>query len=198
MTSAEEENDPGKTITVRYYTYLGRPMKDELVSYRNLSTGYETICSGSKASAAASGISDVIMDLAGYGSVAVALFNSALNAYQAYADITGTSPVYGSYEDFVQIKMNYDICTKYTYADLGYGDGYRLGAVTQKVRLIDADILQYYADYNGGREMTTHKVLNKTSVTGNFENPAPIAAASIYTPWVEKICAEIYRHPIIF
>jgi len=133
----------GKTTSIRYYTYHGYAMKDELIYYYNLSTGYETICKGSEANIAANSISSVFLDLAGYGSVAFALFNSARTAYQAYAEITGTSPVSGSYEDFVQVKLNYDVCTKYTYADLGYGDGYRLGAVTQRVRLIYIDIFQY-------------------------------------------------------
>ena len=128
-----EDWEQRKTTAVRYYTYHGHPMKDELIYYHNLSTGYQTICRGSGASAAAGGISGVILDLAGYGCVAVALFNTAITAYHAYTDITGTSPVSGSYEDFVQVKINYDVCTKYTYADLGYGDGYRLGAVTQQV-----------------------------------------------------------------
>lgn len=173
-------------------------MKEELICYYNLSTGYETICKGTAASAAANSMSVVILDLAGYGSVTVALFNSAMNAYQAFADITGTAPVSGSYEDFVQIKLTYDVSTKYTYADLGYGDGDRLGAVTQKVRLIDIDILQYYADCNGGRELSVHQVLDRTYTSVNYSNPAPKAIANIHTLWVERISAEIDHHPIIF
>jgi hypothetical protein len=173
-------------------------MKDVLICCCGLSTGYETICKGSGASAAAEGISGVILELAGYGSVFMALFNSALTALGAYVDITGTAPVYGCYEDFSQVKINYDICTKYTYADLGYGDGYRLGAVTQQVRIIDTDILQYYAEYNGGREVSTHRFLNETSSTQSFHDPAQKAIANIYTPWVERISAEISRHPIAF
>lgn len=173
-------------------------MKDELICFNSMSTGYETISKGTEASAAANSISTVVMDLAGYGSAAVALFNSAMTAYHAYAEITGTSSIIGSYEDFIQVKLNYDVCTKYTYADLGYGDGYRLGAVTQKVRLIDINILQYYAGCNGGREVAIHKILNSTSATGNFKNPAPKAVVNIYTPWVERVDAKIYRHPIIF
>jgi len=193
-----EATDERKSVTIRYYNYCGWSMKDELISYYNLSTGYQTVCRGSRTASAAYGMSGVILDLAGYGSVAIALFNSAINAYQAYAEISGTTPVCGSYEDCIQIKLNYDICTKYTYADPGYGDGYRLGAVTQKVRLIDAAIIQYYVDYNGGREVTTHKELNGIFLTGNFKNPAPVAAANVYMPWVEKITAEICRHPIVF
>jgi len=188
----------GETTSTRYYTYHGYPMKEELICYYNLSTGYETICKGTAASTAANGMSGVILDLAGYGSVTVALFNSAVNAYQAFADITGTAPVSGSHEDFVQVKLTYDVSTKYTYADLGYGDGYRLGAVTQKVRLIDIDILQYYAYCNGGRELPTHQVLDRTYTSLNYSNPAPKAITNIYALWVERISAEIYHHPIIF
>ena len=193
MTEVEK-----KVSATRYYTYNGYPMMDKLIYYRNLSTGYETISKGAGASIAANSISGVILDLAGYGSIAVALFGSALTAYHAYVDIAGTSPVNGSYEDFIQVKLNYDVYTKYTYADLGYGDGYRLGAVTQQVRLIDTDILQYYADYNGGKEVSTRNILNRTSATANYRNPAPMAIANIYTPWVEKISAEIDHHPIVF
>lgn len=173
-------------------------MKDELICYYNLSTGYQTICSGTGASAAASGISGVLLDLAGYGTVYVAVFNTAMTAYRAYTDITGTSPVSGSYEDFVQVKLNYDVITKYTYVDPGYGDGYRLGSVTQQVRLIDTDILQYYANYNGGREVSTHTILDRTSSTENFDDPARMAVANIYAPWVERVYADIRRHPINF
>lgn len=198
MTGAEEAEASGETRMVRYYTYQGFPMKDELICYDNLSTGYETICKGTQASTAANGISSVILDLAGYCSLPVSLLNSTLTAYHTFAEITGTSPVSGSCEDFTQVKLTYDICTKYTYADLGYGDGYRLGAVTQKVRLIDTDILRYYADYNGGSEVSVHQILNKTFVTDNFRKPAPAAIASLHTPWIERVNAEIYHHPIIF
>ena len=194
----EEQGRSGETTSTRYYTYNGHPMKDELICYYNLSTGYETICKGTGASVAANCMGDMLLDLAGYGSAAVGLFNSAKTAYQTYADITGTTPVSGSYEDFIQVKLNYDVSTKYTYADLGYGDGYRLGAVTQKVRLIDIGILQYYADCEGGRELSTHQVLNRTYTSVNYGDPAPIAVASIYELRVERIRAEIYHHPIIF
>ena len=194
----ETDKDSAKIITIRYYTYHGYSMKDELICYYNLSTGYETICRGAESGSAAGSISGVMLDLAGYGSKAVSLFNSAWTIYQAYADITGTAPVCGSYEDFIQAKLNYDVCTKYTYVDLGYGDGYRLGAVTQKVRLIDTDILQYYAGYNEGREVVTHNILNESCVTGSFRNPAPVAVENTYAPWVERISAELYHHPIIF
>lgn len=173
-------------------------MKEELICCYGLSTGYETICKGDGASAAAEGISGIVLDLAGYGSGFVSLFNSALTALDAYENITGTAPVYGCYEDFIQVKINYNICTKYTYADLGFGDGYRLGAVTQQVRIIDTDILQYYAGYNEGREIAVHRVLNETSSTENFRDPAEKAISNIYMPWVERVNAEIYRHPIIF
>lgn len=194
----EDEAGLGETTSIRYYTYHGYPIKEELICYYKLSTGYETICKGTAASAAANSISGMILDLAGYGSVTVSLFNSAGNAYQAFAELAGTAPVSGSYEDFVQVKLNYDVSTKYTYADLGYGDGYRLGAVTQKVRLIDIDILQYYADCNGGRELSVHQVLDRTYTSVNYSNPAPKAIANIYALWVEKIRAEIDHHPIIF
>lgn len=173
-------------------------MKDVMICCRSLSTGYETICKGVDARAAADSISGIVLDIAGYGSVFMAIFDTALTALCAYADITGTAPVYGCYEDFLQVKINYDISTKYTYADLGYGDGYRLGAVTQKVRIIDIEVLQYYAEYNGGREVSVHRLLNETRSTQNFYEPAQKAVANIYTPWVERINAEIYHHPIIF
>ena len=128
-----------------------------------------TVCRGAEAYGAAQSINGVILDLAGYGSQAVSIFNSALTLYRAYTDITGTAPISGSYEDFIQVKLNYDVWTKYTYADLGYEDGYRLGAVTQKVRLIDIEILQYYADCNGGREVAVCNILNKSAVTANFK-----------------------------
>ena len=191
-------DETGKTESVRFYTYQGYPLKDELICYCGLSTGYETIRKGIGASAAAEGISRIALDLAGYGLVFVALFNSALTAFGAYEEITGTAPVYGCYEDFVQAKINYDICTKYTYADLGFGDGYRLGAVTQQVRIIDVNILQYYAGCNGGSEVSTYRMLNETCSTENFRNPAQKAIANIHMPWVERISAEIFRHPIVF
>ncbi len=196
MTDFKEE--AGKTISVRYYTYHGYSMKDELICYYGLSTGYETVCKGAGASAAAEGISAIALDLAGYGSVFVSLFNSTLTAFSAYEDITGTAPVYGCYEDFIQVKINYDICTKYTYADLGFGDGYRLGAVTQEVRIIDTDILQYYAGYNRGREVSAHRLLDETSSTQSFCDPAQKAIANTYAPWVERLNAEIFCHPIAF
>lgn len=173
-------------------------MKDELVGGTGLSTGYVTVCRGVEAYGDAKSITGVVMDLAGYGSKAVSIFNSALTLFRAYTDITGTAPISGSYEDFIQVKLNYDVWTKYTYADLGYGDGYRLGAVTQKIRLIDIEILQYYADCNGGREVAICNNLNKTAVTANFKNPAPAAIVNISMPYVEKLSAELYRHPIIF
>lgn len=196
MTEPEEE--VGKTTTTRYYTYHGYPMKDELIGGIGLSTGYMTVCRGAETGGAAKSITGVILDLAGYGSRAVSIFNSALTLYHAYSEISGTSPISGSYEDFIQVKLNYDVWTKYTYADLGYGDGYRLGAVTQKVRLIDIEILQYYAGCNGGREVAVCNILNKSAVTANFKNPAPAAIANINVPYVEKISARLYRHPIAF
>jgi len=194
----EGEGGSGQITSTKYYTYHGYPMKEEMICYYNMSTGYETICKGTDTSGVANSMSNMILDLAGYGSVAVGLFNSAMTACQTYADLTGTAPISGSSEDFVQVKLNYDVSTKYTYADLGYGDGYRLGAVTQKVRLIDIDILQYYADCKGGKELSTHQVLDRTYTTVNYSNPAPKAIASIYELWVERIGAEIYQHPIIF
>lgn len=194
----EPDEDSGETATVRYYTYHGYSMKDELIGGTGLSTGYVTVCRGVEAYGDAKSINGVVLDLAGYGSKAVSIFNSALTLYRAYTDITGTAPISGSYEDFIQVKLSYDVWTKYTYADLGYGDGYRLGAVTQKIRLIDIEILQYYADCNGGREVAVCNVLNKTAVTADFKNPAPTAIASISMPYVEKISAKLYRHPIVF
>lgn len=196
MTDPKEETE--KILSVRYYTYHGYPMKDELVRYYGLSTGYETVWKGAGASAAAEGISAIALDLTGYGLVFVSLFNSALTAFGVYEDVTGTAPVYGCYEDFIQVKINYDICTKYTYADLGFGDGYRLGAVTQQIRIIDIDILQYYAGYNGGREVSAHRILNETASTQSFLDPAQKAIVNTYTPWVERINAEIFRHPVAF
>jgi hypothetical protein len=173
-------------------------MKDELIGGIGLSTGFVTVCRGAEAYGAAQGITGVVLDLAGYGSKAVSIFNSVLTLYRAYTDITGTAPISGSYEDFIQVKLNYDVWTKYTYADLGFGDGYRLGAVTQKVRLIDIEILQYYAGCNGGREVGVCNVLNKSAVTANFKNPAPAAIANTSMPYVEEISAKLYRHPIVF
>lgn len=194
----EEDRDAGKTSVTRFYTDQGYPMKDELICYSSLSTGYVTVCKGADAKAAADSITTVVLDLAGYGSIAAAMINTAFTVCRAYSEATGTSAVTGCYGDYIQVKINYDICTKYTWADLGYGDGYRLGAVTQQIRLIDISVLQYYADRSGGRERSARMELDKTYETKNYRNPAGVAAANIYAPWVERICAWIYHHPIVF
>lgn len=194
----EEQQERGEPISIRYYTYRGYPIKEELICCYNLSTGYVTVCRSPDVRASVNGISSVILDLAGYGSFVAAIFNSAVNTCEAYMGATGTTPVNGCYADYIQIKMNYDICTKYTYIDLGFGDGYRLGAVTQQVRLIETGVLQYYADDSGGREVTTHISQDKTYESEHFRNPAQMAVTNSYAPWVERISAKIYQHPIIF
>ncbi len=67
------------------------------------------IAEGTAGSAAAREISAVVLDLAGYGTIAVALLQSALTVFHSCAEMTGSAPVNGSYEDFIQIKLDYDI-----------------------------------------------------------------------------------------
>ncbi len=190
--------DRASTISDPYY-YKSHKLYDEIVYFYDKKTGWKDIAEGKKAWKVAKEYSTgTICDNVAGALDKFNLFSNAKTALDIYYDITGTRPINGASDDYWQGNLQYDIYTKWTYADLGYGDGYRLGCRTQKVKVQTFWSEQYYFGYYGGKTVETTTKINKTFRSPNYKSPAKIACLSVNNPWVEDVYYKINKHPVYF
>lgn len=179
------------------YTYNGHRMMDQLTYYYNIDTGYQNVVNGINTSSISSAIDSLILGTSGLGSTSISLFALGVSAKDWYKSISGTYNISGSYEDYIQAFVKYDVYKKWTFADRGMG--WETGAQTQKVTIKETRMRVYHFNHNGGNAAEYKKNPNVTYKTQNFDNPASIAwqwAGS--GGWNEQINAHIYNHSIIF
>ncbi len=182
-----------------YYTYKSYNMYDEVAYFYNKRTGWQDIAEGKGAWKVAKEYSTgIVCDNAAGAFDKFNLFSNAKTALDMYYDITGTRPIKGASDDYWQGNLEYDVYTKWTYADLGYGDGYRLGSRTQQVKVQTFWSEQYYSGYYGGKTVETTTKVNKTFSSPNYKSPAKIACLSVNNPWVEDVYYKINNHPVYF
>jgi hypothetical protein len=120
----------------------------------------------------------------------VSLFNDGLSVVQNFISATGYTPIGGEYSDKVQVKVKYDINTKYTYIQ-DAGGTYILGAVTQRAYIHNVETYMYFVANSSGRESTNIKYVYQTYQT---PNDATAAAKAIYwmgDPWSETVSFKV-------
>lgn len=185
-----------RTQSTTNYTYKNAKMQDQLVYYTNINTGYEYIKEGNQSNKIAKEISNLTVSIGGIVSKSLSVVGVVKSAYDAYVNLTGSAPISGHYDDYIQLKVTYDDYKKWTYCDIG--SGWQFGSETHKVRLTKTSLIQYYFNYNGGNEVTTNKDYNETIISPNYNNPAPQAYQFIGSGRVELINGKIYNTTINF
>lgn len=188
-----------EVTSTTYYTYDGYNLKDMLVYYTNLNTGYQVVKEGSATISAASSLVNGVASSIGISNNFVNLFLSVMTALEAYEDETNLYPSESAFSDRIQHKLYYNVYDKYTYVD--YMGDYVLGTVTQRVYLLNSITEQYYVNYYGGNEVITTKQHSRSIATKNYYSPASEAIVNVYggyLPWIEEIEYDILNLTIHF
>lgn len=171
------------------YTYNGKSMKDVFIYSFGKNTGYKTIKSGAQTKALTNVTSSVVVTGLGLINTPLAITAGAISLLQAWASAVGDLNFSGSSEDFAQILFNYDVSTKYTYADIG--SGWQLGLVSENVYVNYIKTVQYYAYSSYNQSYYYHMNINKTVTSPNFNNSAPVALQYILTPRNEELKTKV-------
>lgn len=181
---------------VTNYTYKNAKMQDQVIFYSNINTGFQTIESGLNAISTSKKVENLILSIGGIGSKTLSIIGAGITAYDLYEDITGSKPINGNYDDYVQLKVYYDDHKKFTYCDIG--SGWQFGAETEKTKLLSSTLIQYYFNYYGGREVETEKTYNITYETKNYASPKEVAYQWIGSGKIELIEAKVEGVRITF
>ncbi|GAU80089.1 DUF5022 domain-containing protein [Fusibacter sp. 3D3] len=193
---ANNEIDSMMTLVIPYkpllrgsyyqdYTYNGTPMRDYYIYGFDKDTGNKTIASGIEAKSFANAATTFAVTGLGLTTVPLSYLAGGISLILAFYDYVEDTNFSGSSQDFVQIRVIYDVSTKYTYADIG--NGWQIGLVSENVYLTSIDTLQYYAGSTYNNTITKTKLINKTITSPNYFNPAPIAVNFITNPRNEEL-----------
>lgn len=161
------------TMAPVYSTYNGRQFKVELIYYTGMNTGWQTVAERANAYQVANQLSEGIINAAD-NNFPIPLASGALTALQVYENVTGTRPIVGSYEDYVQARVMYDIYNKHTYIQSqGAQPTWMHGAYTRRVNLRQIGLSQYYFNYYGGRTVDTYYNINRAFQTPHYNDAVP-------------------------
>ena len=80
----------------------------------------------------------------------------------------------GSYEDYIQARVIYDVYNKHTYIQSqGAQPTWMHGAFTRRVNLKEIGLSQYYFNYYGGRTVDTTYRINRAFQTPHYNDAVP-------------------------
>ncbi|MFC5532371.1 DUF5022 domain-containing protein [Cohnella yongneupensis] len=183
-------------MQTRYYSYNNRNIKEDLIYFTTLETGFQTVASGTTADDYAKAIFDLgTIAATRSGNVllgaAVSLFTDAVSAFQAFSTLCSCSAqtITGSVSDLVQINVRYDINTKYTYVESG--GQYVLGAITERGYIHLVNTYEYHVVNGSGKSVSTTQYVFKSYETPNDATAAAKAIIWVGDPWVESLKTKV-------
>ncbi|WP_314723434.1 DUF5022 domain-containing protein [Enterocloster bolteae] len=166
-------NTTRATAAPVYSTYNGRQFKVELIYYTGMNTGWQMIAQRANTYQVAGQLAEGIVDIADSG-LSIPLTSGALTALQVYENVTGSRPIIGSYEDYIQARVLYDVYNKHTYIQSqGTQPTWLHGAYTRRINFKEIGLSQYYFNYYGGRTVDTNYRVNRQFQTPHYDNAVP-------------------------
>ena len=159
--------------TTTYYSYNGHQMRNDQLYSTDMDTGYTYIAQGKTVKEIASETIDIfIRDLV--TSAIAEQFPIISNGLSLIEYFNQYFPTYvtGHTNDFLQIRLVYDVTDQWTYMQ-DYDGRWKLGLISQNVHIDSAHSLQYYynATLRDGRSLESHRYPNIDLPTENFADP---------------------------
>ena len=157
--------------TTRYYAYNGYNMKETLIVYTNINTDTIKVEEGKAALAAAEVIFGGTLVAAGTYSTPVTLVLSGATLIADFINgVNGSVPTTNNTQDRVEIQVFYNRYNKYTYVE-DEQCGYQLGAVTQRIELIESEIEQSFVVNYVGEIVETTKQHDEIKNSQYYTDP---------------------------
>lgn len=154
--------------------------KDEIVEYRNCSTGYVTFASGEETKDICEALFNLYVGAVGLVSKSVSIIGTGLSVLSAF----GEEVVTGSPTDKSQINLIYDKLEKYTSVYMS-GNGWVPGCKSYKVWLNRGTVYQYYAD--NAREKYTNTNYNEVMYSESYNNADEVALDNyLNNMWIDN------------
>ncbi len=172
-----------------YYTYNGQEMMSDRTYILNHDTGHERISSGKTAAT----VADALFDLAVSGVATVVpalqLAETGISALKMFLDIVQADTVVVNVEDYVEVLINYNLTTQYTYTNL-LGT-WHLGLTTHQAYVTTTECREKFYVTKGntttGRVESFTNSHNKTLTSIDYISPWATANAFIGNPLVFNI-----------
>jgi len=178
-----------KSTTVNYYTYGGYNLKDTIVDLYNQESYVETLVVGVDTKSTADVITDAFFLIGGAVSKTLKIFGDTKSLLDSMEDVVGAITGTSS-SDYIESYLEYDIHTKYTSVDWGYG--YETSMITQSA-YVRKEIFDFHAVVSGGPIIEdTVESIYEWEESDDYDNPGP--EAIINTGFVKnyRVDWEIY------
>lgn len=188
--------DNSKLRGITYHTYEGHNMKAESLVTTGVSTGWEYISSGKRASDVADTVTNVGLWAAGLTSSVVSFLSAGKTVLDFFIEQWGSSYITGHNNDYFQMRLIYDCEKQWIFTQVG--SSWNMGLATQKVTVTKVGTEQYYYNGSVGKTTTRDDTVSVTKKSQHFESPWATAYSNQNNPQTEWISWKVASKTFTF
>ena len=195
LLNAESNTAMTRGSSYWYYTYNGYPMVSERLYTYGYSTKFVDVASGTNTGQIINGLFNIALIAAGMANISFGFVYSGISLLAAILNLVGGNYVSGTTSDFMQIFLEYDDCSQWTY--LIAGSEWWLGLCTQEVTV---NRVGFYGKLGGVVKGPNAFNVSATQRSAHFSSPWSTAwanAGSIAPP-TEWLSWKIGNTTILF
>jgi len=159
-----------------YYVYNGNLLRTDRMYAWDVNTQYVLVKEGIKTATVAEKIINILLTGANHiDNEYVNFISTGINLLRGWINYTGKNIAFGHYDDFLQVRLIYDVVNSWTYGQVV--DTWHLGLSSQKATVTNIASEQYYFGSSTQRGYTypQSRDVNVVHKTKHFDDPWAIA-----------------------